>query len=147
MIHSKHRTTRKTGNYVRYFLYAIALVAIIASCQKIDTGSDDVRDNLLGTWSCKENSQVFVVTNYTVEISKSTTDTTRIIMDDFYNLGNNLSVYAKMNGFTLTIPNQTVDGNQISGSGTISANYDKINWTYNVVTGTTTDHVTAVYMK
>jgi hypothetical protein len=147
MILHKVRTTRKTGNYVRYFLATLILAAFVASCQKIDTGSDDPRDNLLGTWNCKETSQSFGVTNFTIEISKSTTDTTKILIDNFYQLGNSFSVYAKINGMNLTIPSQSVDGNQISGSGTISSNYNTINWTYNVLTGTTTDHVTAVYTK
>jgi hypothetical protein len=147
MIRSKVRTTRKTGNYVRYFAITILLAAFVASCQKLDSGSDDVRDNLLGSWSCKETSQSFGITNFVVDISKSTTDTTKIFIDNFYQLGTGTDVYAKINGFSLTIPSQTVDGHQFSGTGTISSNYKTINLTYAVVTGSETDHATAVYTK
>jgi hypothetical protein len=143
MITDKVHTTRKTGNYVRYFVIILIFSMIIVACQKENTGPESI----LGQWSCKETSQVFEVTNYTVDISRSSTDSTKIFIENFYQLGSSYSVTAKINGLNISIPSQTVDGNQISGSGTISSGYDKINWTYNVVSGSTTDHVTAVYTK
>jgi hypothetical protein len=143
MIIDKVHTTRKTGNYVRYFVIVLMFSMVIVACQKENSGPESI----LGKWSCKENSQVFEVTNYTVDISRSSTDSTKIFIENFYQLGSSYSVTAKINGLNISIPNQTVDGNQISGSGTISSAYDKINWTYSVVAGSTTDHVTAVYTK
>ena len=147
MIYSKVHTTRKTGNYVRYFLKIVLLAVIVASCQKLDTATDDERDNITGAWSCSENSQQFGPQSFNVEVSKSPTDSTRILIDNFYGLGAGYSVYSKMVNLNLTIPSQTVNGNQITGSGTISSNYKTINWTYTVIGGGTTDHVTAVYTK
>jgi hypothetical protein len=139
----KVRTTGKRRNYVRYFLATLVFTTFIVACQKENTGPESI----LGQWSCKETSEVFDVTNYTVDISRSSTDSTKIFIENFYQLGSSYSVQAKINGLSITIPTQTVDGNQISGSGTISSAYDKINWSYNVVSGSTTDHVTAVYSK
>jgi hypothetical protein len=62
-------------------------------------------------------------------------------------MGAGNKVTAKLSGLTLSIPNQTVDGFAITGSGTISSNYKTINWTYTVNDGAEVDHATAVYSK
>lgn len=147
MINSKLHTTQKTGNYVRYFLFSAVLAAALLSCDKLDTTSGDPRDNLVGFWSCNENSQIFGSQSFNVGISKSSTDTTEILMDNFYGLGSEYTAYAKMNGLNLILPSQTVNGYQISGSGTISSNYKTINWAYTVTGAGQTDHVTAIYSK
>lgn len=139
----KVHTTRKRRNYVRYFFTALILSTFIIACQKENTGPESI----LGQWSCKENSEAIGETNYEVEISRSSTDTTKIFIDNFYGLGKGISTYAKVNGLSITIPLQAVDGNDISGSGTISPGYNKINWTYSVVAKNNVDHVTAVYSK
>ena len=146
MINIKPHTTGKTGNFVRYFLFLAVLALLVISCEKLDTESNDIRDNLVGTWSCSEsyNSQP---QNYQVIISKSTTDTTKIIISNFNLLGNDIDVFAKVNGLNLNIPNQTVDGYQISGSGSMASNHEKINLTYSVNTGSEIEHWTAVYSK
>jgi hypothetical protein len=144
---NKRYTTSKTGNYVRYFLFLAVLAAMVISCDKLNMATDDPRDNLVGVWSCSENSQIFGVQSYDAGVSKFPTDTTKILIDNFYGLGSEYSVYAKMNNLNLTIPSQTVNGYQVSGSGTISSNYKTIDWTYTVTGAGQTDHVTAVYSK
>lgn len=145
MIYNKVRTTRKTGNYVRYFLISVLLAALVISCQKNDTGNDDPRDILVGVWYCNETGNSGT-SNYQVSIAKSSIDTTRILISNFYLLGSDVDVYAKVNGLNLTVPFQTASGYKISGSGTISSNYKTIHWTFTAI-GTETDHVTAVYSK
>ncbi|HEY4784910.1 MAG TPA: hypothetical protein VIH57_02625 [Bacteroidales bacterium] len=147
MKNSKVRTIGKTGNYVRFLIGSIIFIMVAISCQKIDTGSDDPRDNLLGKWSCSEDGQIFGHQNYEVEITKSSNDSTKIFISGFY-LGNGaLEIYANLKNLNLTIPSQTVDGYQISGNGIVSSNYRTINWTYTVISGSETDHLTAVYTK
>lgn len=144
---NKAHTTKKTGNFVRFFLFCLILTTVVFSCQKLDDATDDERDNLVGSWTCNESGQEYGQQNFLVTISKSTTDTTKILIDNFYGLGTGNKVSLKMNSLNLTIPGQTVDGNQISGSGSVSSNYNTINLSYTVVGGGTTDHVTAVFTK
>jgi hypothetical protein len=142
MEYIKRRTTRKTGNYVRFFVFAALLTVFFVSCEKLDNGNDQ-RDFLVGEWNCKENSQQFGEQSFVAKISKSLTDTTQILVDNFYGVG--YTVKVKVNDLNLTIPSQTVNSSQIAGYGTISSNYKTINWTYTVTDGGQTDHVTATY--
>lgn len=143
----KARTTKKTGNSVRILLLSMLLTSIVFSCQKLDDATDDERDNLVGSWTCSENGQEYGHQNFSVSISKSTADTTKIIIDNFYGQGAGFKVNAKINNLNLTIPSQSVDGYQISGSGSIASNYKTLNLTYTVVGGGSTDHVTAVLSR
>lgn len=146
MEYIKRRTTRKTGNYVRFFVFAALLAAFFVSCEKQDTEAEDPRDVIVGTWSCSEsygtNQQ-----SYQVIISKSASDSTRILVSNFNLLGKDIDVYAKLTGLNLNIPSQSVDGFQISGSGTVASSHEKINLTYTVNTGSEIEHWTAVYIK
>jgi hypothetical protein len=139
-------TIRKTGNYVRFFLLSVLLAVVVVSCDKLGSESDDPRDNLVGVWYCNE-SGTGGNSNFQVVISKSATDSTRILIGNFSLLGNDVDVYAKLNGLSITVPSQTAGGSQVSGSGTVSSNYKSINWTYTVSAGGTTEHYTAAYSK
>lgn len=105
----------------------------------------DVRSKIEGTWHVEENSQVFSKTSYLAEISKHQYDSTRIYIDNIYNVDS----YAEaiVNGRTLTIPDQTMQGGfRIYGTGTISKDYNQITWQYTVDDGSSQlDNVTAVY--
>ena len=146
MINNKLYTIRKTGNYVRYFLFSALLAVSVVSCTKDDIATDDSRDNLVGVWHCNETFNS-TPQSYQVTIAKSASDTTKILISNFNLLGNDIDVYAKVNGLNLSIPSQTVDGYQISGSGKVTSNYETINWTYSVNTGSETEHWTAIYSK
>jgi hypothetical protein len=143
----KVHTIKKTGNYVRLFALLITGILIIQSCEDTNDKTNDPRDNITDTWQCKETSEVFKQTTYTVDITKSSSDSTKILIDNFYQIGPGSKVSAKLNGSGLSIASQTLDGFTISGSGTISSNYKTINLTYTVNDGAGIDHVTAVYTK
>ena len=149
MIYNKVHTTRKTGNNVRYFVLSVLLAVLVLSCEKLDSASDDERDNLVGVWYCNETgtSGTSGSFNYQVTIAKSGSDTTKILISNLNQLGSDVDVYAKLNGLSLSIPSQTAGGFQVYGSGTVSSNYKTINWTYTVNTGSELEHWTAVYSK
>jgi hypothetical protein len=136
----------KRGNYVR-------LIAILVACSILTLSCEDTTDqksgvnNITDTWQCKETSTTYGQSTYSVNITKSSTDSTKVFIDNFYQMGAGNKVTAKLSGLTLSIPNQTVDGFAITGSGTISSNYKTINWTYTVNDGAEVDHATAVYSK
>jgi len=127
---------------------------IIYSCELIDDNpaTGDVRERIEGQWKCDENSQIYKSTElvYWVYIDPDPGDTIKVIISNFYNLGFDIYVYAKINSLNLSISQQTTkDGYKIlSGSGNISSNYKEINWSYRVDDGSgEIDNVTATYTK
>jgi hypothetical protein len=144
---NKVYTKGQIRNYVRLLVLFLLLSAITISCED-ETATDDPRDKIVDTWNCKENGSISGTTSYAVEISKSPSDSTKVFIDNFYGLGPGIKVTAKMNGLSLIISSQTVDGNLISGSGSISSSYKTISWTYKVNDGGgEIDNVTAAYSR
>jgi len=136
------------------FPISFLLLAFTVSCEELlnNLGSDeDVRERIEGQWSCDETSEIFKSTaeKFSVYISPHPDDSTKVLIDNFYELGYDVSAVATVSGRNLYISTQTVgDGYTILGSGTISANYNEINWNYSVEDGSgETDNVTATYTK
>ena len=137
---------------LKLFISIIIIIALTNSCEDIldleDTG--DPRDRIIDTWLCNEDSEIFksVTGSYYVDISKDPNDSTKIVLDNFYQLGIGRDLKARLNGKTLTIINQNIEGYIFNGSGTITSNYDKISWTYKVEhTDGDIDNVTAVFVR
>lgn len=68
-------------------------VALMASCspdKKDDptapTPDTDARDKYVGKWLCNETSRVSGTTSYTINISKSGSSSSEIMIDHFYDL-------------------------------------------------------------
>ena len=138
--------------YLKFFLLLSFL--IIYSCEFADDEPDsgDPRDKLEGQWQCDETSQLYKSTEdiYWIYIDPDPYDSTKVVISNFYNLGFDIYVYARLNSNSLSLSNQTTeDGyNVLSGSGNISSNYKQINWTYRIVDGSgEIDNVTATYTK
>lgn len=138
---------------LKLFLPSLAMV-ILFSCELIDDnpGTDDVHDKIEGQWKCDESSQIYKSTEsfYWVYIDPDPDDTTKVIISNFYDLGDNIFIYAQLNNLNLSIARQTTkDGYTIlSGYGTISSNYKEINWNYKVDDGSgEVDNATAKYTR
>jgi hypothetical protein len=136
----------------RLFLLVLVIPLLFTySCQTIDTltGSAATVSKIEGEWTCDEQSEIFKATAevYTVTLSADAGTTSGVIIDNFYGL--NAPAKANVTAMSLIIPNQNVEGGfSVSGSGTISSDFKKINLTYTVDDGSgTIDHVTAVYTK
>ncbi len=141
----------KTALRKLVFLAFIIPFLVTYSCEVVDelTGGAATVAKLEGEWTCDEQSEIFKATAevYTVTLSADADNSSGVIIDNFYGL--NASARANVSGMSLIIPNQDVEGGfSVSGSGTISSNFEKINLTYTVDDGSgTVDHVTAVYTK
>jgi hypothetical protein len=146
MKHHLHTAGRKL-----FFPVFFIFVLFNYSCETIDTltGGAATVAKIEGEWTCDEQSEIFKATAevYTVTISADADNTSGVIIDNFYGL--NASAKATVSGMSLNIPSQDVEGGfSVSGSGTISSNFEKINLSYTVDDGSgTIDHVTAVYTK
>jgi len=132
------------------FLVGLFMISIsFSSCDEVlDLLSDDPRDAFVGEWSVSENNSLKSTEFYSVTIEKSSNDSTRVYISNFYAIGNTSSVEATVSGGTITVSNQTVEGFTIEGSGDISINDNGIDWNYTVNHNNGfIDYVTATYTK
>ncbi len=130
----------------KFTIIALSLSAAFASCttEENPTNFDD-RDDFTGNWSCQETGSSSGTSSYTVSISKSTTDSTAILISNFYGLGNSQKAIGIVDGNSLTIPQQTVDNlNVLGGNGTLTGS--TINLNYAISSGSI-DNITATYTR
>ena len=113
-------------------VYSLILLAIfVNSCSKTDDTAQpaaDAREALTGSWTNAESSKLFGASSYTLTISLSNSDNENVIVNNFYNLGPKTSTVVKVSGNNLTIAQQQVSAQNVSGSGVLKDG--KINWTY-----------------
>ncbi len=97
----------------------------------------DPRDKLVDTWKVGDTAdgKKSAMDVYWVEISKHFTDSSRIIIYNFYNVSSEAE--AVLNGSKLTLPVQELEGGfLISGSGVIQGSKaNEIIWNYTVDDG------------
>jgi len=118
--------------FIKSACIVLSIAFLLNSCEDDFFGSK----SLEGTWSVNETSTTFDDQNFSVGIGYMPGDSTKITIDNFSNLGLGVEVSANLSDLLITIPTQTISdqsSNQftISGNGTISSNYRRINMTYN----------------
>ncbi len=135
-------------------IFVVILLIITASCkpdENPDSTVTSLRSKIVDYWSVDEQSQIYKSINskYTAEIVKHSTDSSKVKIDNFYNLGYGKMVTATVSdNYSISIPSQTVDGFVISGSGIIDHGLKKIDFSYIVDDqGGLIDTVTAVYTR
>lgn len=142
-------------------LFYISILAIsigTISCAKDEktnppiSPSTDARDGYIANWTASEISTTSGTPNsYTVNITKSSTVSAAITIENFYGLSG-YTVSATVSNNTFTIPYQTIKNNTnspigfASGSGTLT-NASKINLTYTTSITGNRDSCTTVYSK
>ncbi|MBI4645561.1 MAG: hypothetical protein HY738_02940 [Bacteroidia bacterium] len=116
-----------------------------------ETPASDPRAILEGQWLVDETETPVtkhIKDFYDVYIQKSSQDSTKILIGNFYNLGIDYDAIAVLNGSVLHVDPQVIaQGYQIEGTGTISDNSKSINWNYTVDPGDQMVQVTALYTK
>lgn len=133
------------------YLIAFSTILLLNSCEDLlnDLTSAEIAQKLEGSWQCDENSSIFKSTQdiYSVYIYMSDSDSTRIFISNFYALGESIGATALVNGYSITIPIQTLEGGfEVGGTGTISSDLKEISWNYTVDDGSgEIDEVEAVY--
>lgn len=142
---------KKANNLAHYYIIFL-LSVIVTSCVPEDNENPtplDERDNFIGAWSCSENSSINGKSTFTVDIKKSNTEKSQVILENFYNYGFNKTAVATISGNKITIPNQTFSGsNTLSGSGTISSDGKRIeSFNYVVNDGSSDDNCTSKLTK
>ncbi len=133
----------------RYIFILASLTSLLVSCDPDDNPPDDTdpRDKFVGSWSCNENSHQMGTSTFTVTISLNSGNSSQIYVANFYQLGTSQKVYAVVAGDNATIPDQSVSGVSVKGSGSITSSNTKIDWNYYVNDGADIDTCTAVFTK
>jgi hypothetical protein len=140
-----------TANKLKNFFLpgVIACTLLLASCAPEDTTTPtptDARDKIIGTYSCEENENASSVTTFDITIKKSTTASDGLLIDNFYNIGNQYSTSATLQNTTLSIKQQNVSSFGIVGDGSFNGS-NKITFTYKATAGGTNNNCTAVATK
>ena len=131
-------------NKGKIFLGLIVLFfLVINSCQKDNSGS---QNDYTGSWHCYESTKLSGINNYEVSIDNDPSNSSQVLINNFYNLGSDQNAQAIATETGLTLLNQTVLGDKISGSG-VYINKNKLTWSYNVIVGGETDIVYATYTR
>ena len=130
----------------------LSVMLLVTSCdfgEDIDPdNSDDPRDNIVDTWRSTEISAIFGKSSYLVDIAKEPLDSTEVVLSNFYNLGIDTEVKGTLNGYKIYISVQVVNGNKISGEGTIAGDFSVINFEYDVEDGSgEEDNVSAEFHR
>ena len=109
------------------------------------TPSTDAREKYVAYWNVNENSAVAGTNTHTVNIIKSTTNSSEIIINNFSGLS--VSARASVSNNNLTIPYQQIGSIGFTqGSGTFNGT-NSIAFTYTTTISTSRDSCTATYTK
>ena len=108
--------------------------------------ASDPRDAIIGSWVCQEKSSLNGTSGFPVKITKNTSVSDGISLDNFYNIGFGNITAATTNGSFIGISNQAVSGYAIQGTGSVTSS-TKININYTVNYNNVVDNCSAVLTK
>lgn len=108
-------------------ILSIATFALI-SCEDFSLQPQNRR--LDGQWTCQENHSEEGSLTYTITIDTDERDSTKIYLYNFLDLQQSPQIpvyaYAYIKANSVSIPNQTIAGHTVEGTGTINQEYSKI---------------------
>ncbi|MEI7595307.1 MAG: hypothetical protein WCK02_06120 [Bacteroidota bacterium] len=138
---------------INYLLALVLFSSVLVSCEPDTVAPDasqpdtDPREVYVGNWLCTENSKLAGQQTFTVSISLNPSNSTEVLIANFYLFGNDQKARALVAGNNISIPSQSLCNFTISGSGYIDNNKTTINWNYYVKDSQQNDTCTAVYAK
>ncbi len=125
-------------------LYIFVSVLLFASCTGEDLSPDHPPgvSDYTGSWNVQEDCSK---SGYSVEISADYSDSTKVYISNFAQLGYDMQVHANISEDLITVLKQTVDGTEVQGNGTLSG--DKITWSYSLNDGADLIQCSAIYTR
>ena len=130
---------------LKFGLAATLISFIVVSCAKDNDDDINFVAEYTGTWDCNEKTGINAPQIYKVNIQRGSSDQ-EVIINQLYNLPNT-AVRANINGFNLTIPQQTSAGVSFSGSGSADAEFGQISLTFTANDGSGDDQVSATLSR
>jgi len=133
-------------NYYLYLTFLFLSIGFI-SCQDEIAAPDNtsVVEQLAKKWRCSEVDGTSTRT-YDVVITKDAISDGAVYLDNFGNFGSGKKIKATLVNLKLTIAVQNIDNNTVSGSGTVSSDFSRIDWLYTIDDHLLTPaHITATY--
>ncbi|MFO8234750.1 MAG: hypothetical protein R6U04_05010 [Bacteroidales bacterium] len=140
-----------------FVLFISVVLIFLAACEDERLNPEDDTSVLEGEWEVDEDSEFYKSTQsrYRVYISVSETDTSQVVISNFYQLGyENAQVVGEVSGKRIqllqdqSIETQGVTYTVLSGNGEIADDYRSIDWEYEVDDGSgDVDNVTARYTR
>lgn len=127
----------------------ILTLIILSSCNPDnDCITTVTRDDYLGIWQCDETQNSQPPTTFQVEILKHPTDNSRVLIDNFNQLGAGNQAEANIDNTSIYLdPSVLLVGNTVSGSGFI-CNLNTIELQYVIDDGGgQPENITATYTK
>jgi hypothetical protein len=124
----------KFSKFLYGSFFVLALVMVSCTPDKEDdptapTPTTDSRDKYVGIWLCNETSKVSGSTSYTINISKSSSSTSEILIDHFYDL--QAQARASVSGNSISVPYQQLGTiGFASGSGNLSSTGTSLSMSY-----------------
>ncbi|MES2132415.1 MAG: hypothetical protein V4506_08690 [Bacteroidota bacterium] len=131
----------------------LTISLLVVSCKQDKTDdptapspTTDARDKYVGKWLCNENSKVSGTTSYTINISKSSSSSSEILIDHFYDL--QAQARAGVSNNNISIPYQQLGTiGFASGSGNLSSTGTSLSMTYTTNIAGNRDSCTATCSK
>lgn len=121
------------------------LVMVSCAEEELPGVETDPRIKFTGNWSVSEETAGVSTGTYPSTIILDSTNTTRIVIGNIFNLGNTATVQASVSSSNLNITSQSVTGISIAGTGSFAGNSFVLNYTAN--DGSITESVKATYSK
>ena len=132
---------------------AFASLTVVSSCTKTcdegfegDKCDTEIREKVVGTYSVTEDCTVTGGATYSVSITKSGTDVTKVLINPMGGYPSSTGTVS-VDGTSITIAEQTTGGYTFSGSGTINNGGASITVTYTVGTGGVSETCNGTWTK
>lgn len=155
MVFLKNMKSMKIKLGYRVFLFAFVCMLFFYACEDELTGDIRTAEAIPGEWRVNEESENLGTSSYQVYIGISAEDSSKVLISNFYQLGYDTEVIGFISGNRIELQNnQEVSLSGISsyiiksGSGTVSSDYQNIDWQYTIDDGSgNIDNVSAIYTK
>lgn len=118
---------------------------ILISCEPETDPNQDPRLDWVGFWTVNETSGEFAPQTYTIQMSLGSGDL--LVVQGLYAQGNMFALDAAVSRRNFTLPAQSANGFNVSGSGTANEGITEMNLNFTINDGSGADNVTAILKK
>ena len=129
----------------RWSTLLAATAFLLVACEP-EVPLDPRTDYWAGSWTCEEQTGDLAPQVYTVEVDLGA-DPDGVTVSGLYNQGLNFTVLGTVSGTSLTIPEQTMNGFTLSGSGTYSVLTDQVTYSLVVNDGGSADYTSGRWTR